>query len=73
MVDRELDESARGERRSRSSSEIDDALERIDAGDVRPCTAAAAPIPEERLDAVPYATLCVACKRDEERRERAGA
>ena len=72
MVDRELDggleENAVGIVRA-----IDAALARIEDGSYGLCTSCAEPIPEERLDAVPYATLCVACKRDEERRGRAGA
>ncbi len=72
MIDRELD----GSLESNATAivrEIDDALERIDSSTYGACVRCGAPIPEERLDAVPYATLCVACKRDEERLERAGA
>ena len=72
MVDRELD----GSLESNATAivrEIDDALERIDASTYGACVRCGGRIPEERLDAVPYATLCVACKRDEERLERAGA
>jgi RNA polymerase-binding transcription factor DksA len=47
--------------------EIDAALERMDAGTYGTCTRCGKPIPEERLAAVPYAVLCVTCKRDEER------
>jgi DnaK suppressor protein len=39
--------------------EIDEALRAIDAGSYGTCTACGRPIPEERLAAVPYATLCV--------------
>ena len=67
MLDREVDESLE-ENAEVIVREIDDALARIDAGHVRHLRPAAAqPIPEERLAAVPYATLCVSCKRDEER------
>ncbi|MGL6279700.1 MAG: TraR/DksA family transcriptional regulator [Gaiella sp.] len=71
MVDRELDESLE-ENAVAIAAAIDAALARIDAGTYGSCTSCGEPIPEERLDAVPYATLCVACKRVEERRERAG-
>jgi RNA polymerase-binding transcription factor len=40
---------------------------RIDAGSYGRCERCGQEIPEERLDAVPYATLCVTCKQLEER------
>ena len=43
--------------------EIDQALERIQQGTYGTCAACGEAIPEERLDAVPYATLCVADRR----------
>lgn len=72
MLDRELDGSLELNAEE-IVREIDDALARLDAGSYGACTSCGGAIPEERLDAVPYATLCVACKRDEERRERARA
>jgi RNA polymerase-binding transcription factor DksA len=72
MVDRELDETLEGNAVAIVHA-IDSALERIAQGTYGRCTVCGDGIPEERLDAVPYATLCVACKRDEERRERTGA
>ena len=42
--------------------EIDAALSRVDAGTYGICEACANPIPEARLEALPEATLCVACK-----------
>ncbi len=36
----------------------------------RPCPSCGKPIPQERLEAVPDATLCAACRRDEERGRR---
>lgn len=47
--------------------EIEAALERIDDGTFGTCTVCGRPIGEERLDAVPYATLCIADKRALER------
>jgi DnaK suppressor protein len=41
--------------------EIDDALQRIDAGVYGDCVECGKPIPAERLDAVPWAALCVPC------------
>lgn len=46
---------------------IDAALQRIEAGTYGKCVNCAAPIPEERLEAMPWATLCIDCKRKEER------
>ena len=47
-------------------AEIDEALARIDAGTYGTCSVCGAAIPEERLDAVPYATLCLDDKRRQE-------
>jgi DnaK suppressor protein len=66
ILDREVDESLE-ENAGLIVREIDDALRRIDAGTYGTCVSCGRPIPEERLDAVPYAVLCVPCKRDEER------
>ncbi len=46
---------------------IDGALKRIDDGTYGKCVNCGAPIPEERLEAMPWATLCIDCKRKEER------
>lgn len=43
-------------------AEIDAALSRVDAGSYGICEACGNPIPEARLEALPEATLCVACK-----------
>ena len=43
--------------------EIETALARIDDGTYGTCVACGKEIPSERLDAVPYATLCVEDKR----------
>jgi DnaK suppressor protein len=42
--------------------EIDHALGKIDAGTYGICEQCGQPIPKARLKALPYATLCVACK-----------
>ena len=47
--------------------EIDAALGRIDDGSYGLCSACGRPIGEERLEAVPYATLCIDDKRALER------
>jgi RNA polymerase-binding transcription factor len=46
---------------------IDAALGRIEAGTYGKCVNCGAQIPEERLEAMPWATLCIDCKRKEER------
>ncbi len=47
-------------------TQIDDALRRIDHGTYGVCERCGESIELERLEAVPYATLCIACKRREE-------
>jgi DnaK suppressor protein len=42
-------------------ADIDQALERLDAGTYGRCIACGTPIPAERLEAVPWAALCVPC------------
>jgi RNA polymerase-binding protein DksA len=46
---------------------IDAALLRIENGTYGKCVNCGAQIPEERLEAMPWATLCIECKRKEER------
>ena len=46
---------------------IDDALDRIDDGTFGTCTRCGKQIAEERLEAMPYATRCIDCKRLDER------
>jgi len=46
---------------------IDEALRRIDDGTFGTCARCGSPIAEERLEAMPYATKCIECKRLEER------
>jgi len=47
--------------------EIDGALARIDEGTFGTCKACGGPIGEERLEALPWATLCIEDKRKQER------
>lgn len=49
-------------------NQIDEALERMEEGGFGVCMDCGDPIGSERLDAVPYATLCVDCKSERERR-----
>ena len=48
-------------------STLDLALKKIDDGTYGKCERCGQDIPQERLDAVPYATLCVTCRQLEER------
>jgi RNA polymerase-binding protein DksA len=43
-------------------AQVDDALAKIEAGTYGVCDRCGAPIPEARLEALPYAALCVACQ-----------
>jgi RNA polymerase-binding transcription factor DksA len=66
MLEREMDWTLE-ENAERILSEVNDALARLDAGTYGTCLVCGDPIPEERLAAVPYATLCVPHKREQER------
>lgn len=54
------------EGRARQAREIRDALERIAAGTYGACEQCEQRIGEKRLDAVPWARLCVACQAQDE-------
>jgi DnaK suppressor protein len=63
---RELD-GGLGENAEHVLAEIDAALQRIADGTFGTCAVCGKPIDEERLEAVPYATLCIDDKRALER------
>jgi DnaK suppressor protein len=63
---RELDEGLE-ENAGHILVEIEAALVRIDDGTYGLCVSCGRPIGEERLEAVPYATLCIDDKRAQER------
>jgi DnaK suppressor protein len=63
---RELDDGL-GENADHVLAEIDAALRRIDEGTFGVCSACGGPIGADRLEAVPYATLCIDDKRALER------
>ena len=48
-------------------ADIDAALARIEEATYGICTNCEKPIPEERLEARPWATLCIDCQRERER------
>lgn len=64
--DRELDYSLE-ENEERLLEAIDAALKRIDEGTYGICGTCGQPIGEERLEALPWTTQCIDCKRKEER------
>ena len=64
--DRELDYSLE-ENEERLLTAIDAALARIEEGTFGICRTCVQPIAEERLEALPWTTQCIDCKRKEER------
>ena len=65
-VDREIDYTLE-ENSEHVLNAIDQALDRIEKGTFGICANCGKPIEEERLEFLPYATLCIDCKRREER------
>ena len=65
VLAREVDETLE-ENAEDIVGEIDAALGRIANGSYGVCARCGAAIPEERLDVLPYATLCLDCRRREE-------
>ena len=64
--DRELDYTLE-ENSEHVLTEIDAALKRIEDGTYGICTNCGRQIPEDRLEARPWATLCIDCARNRER------
>jgi RNA polymerase-binding protein DksA len=65
--DRELDYTLE-ENSEHVLADIDAALRRIEDGTYGTCTSCGKRIAEERLEARPWATLCIDCQRERERR-----
>jgi RNA polymerase-binding protein DksA len=65
-LDRQIDYSLE-EASNHVLAAIDAALERIDAGTYGTCMTCGRPIGDDRLEAIPYATQCIDCRRREER------
>ena len=65
-LDREIDYTLE-ENSAQVLAEIDTALARIEAGTFGICAHCGRPISIGRLEARPWATLCIDCKREEER------
>ena len=65
-LDREIDYTLEGNSHGILSA-IDEALARMDEGTYGICRRCGRPIGEERLEAIPWATLCIDDKRRDER------
>jgi RNA polymerase-binding protein DksA len=65
-LDREIEQSLEDNAEHLLAS-IDAALGRIDDGSYGLCERCGSPIAQQRLEALPYATKCIECKRLEER------
>jgi len=65
-LDREIDYTLE-ENSIRMLTAIDAALKRMDEGAYGMCTNCGREIPAERLEAYPWASLCIDCKRQSER------
>ena len=65
-LDREIDYTLE-ENSTQVLGEIDAALRRIDDGTYGTCTRCGTPILPARLEAYPWASLCIDCKREAER------
>jgi RNA polymerase-binding protein DksA len=65
-LDREIDYSLE-ENSEHVLRAIDGALRRIEDGTFGVCESCGQPISEERLEAIPYATQCIDCRRKGER------
>ena len=66
-LDREIDYTLEGHS-GQVLRQIDAALARINEGTFGTCSRCGKPIAEERLEARPWASLCIDCQRDAERR-----
>jgi len=65
-LDREIDDTLE-ENSTRMLAAIDSALGRVDAGTYGTCERCGREISLERLEAYPWASLCIDCKREAER------
>ena len=50
--------------------QIDSALSRMENGRYGVCVSCSKKIPKERLEAIPYAVMCISCKTSDERKNR---
>jgi RNA polymerase-binding protein DksA len=68
-IDRKMIE-ALGSQELKRLKLIDSALTRIEQGKYGLCMKCSKKIPQDRLEAIPYALMCIECKTAEERRNR---
>jgi RNA polymerase-binding protein DksA len=68
-IDRKMIE-ALGSQELKRLKGIDSALTRIEQGKYGLCIKCGKRIPQDRLEAIPYALMCIECKTAEERRNR---
>ncbi|GHU74279.1 conjugal transfer protein TraR [Spirochaetia bacterium] len=68
-IDRKMIEAI-GSQELKRLKTIDSALTRIKQGRYGLCIKCGKHIPEDRLEAIPYALMCIECKTAEERRNR---
>jgi RNA polymerase-binding transcription factor DksA len=71
--DRDHNEPDRGQRGTQDLKRlklIDSAITRIQQGKYGLCMKCGKRIPTDRLEAIPYALMCIECKAEEERRNR---
>jgi DnaK suppressor protein len=68
-IDRRILE-ALGNQELKTLKLVENALSRIENGRYGKCIRCDQKIPKERLDAIPYAVLCIKCKQSEELRNR---
>jgi RNA polymerase-binding protein DksA len=68
-IDRKMIE-ALGSQELKRLKLIDSALTRIQQGKYGLCVKCGKRIPQDRLEAIPYALMCIECKTEEERRNR---
>jgi phage/conjugal plasmid C-4 type zinc finger TraR family protein len=70
VADRDMEELEVDEAMDRNQvallGAVEDALERMEAGTFGRCEECGGEIPERRLEALPYAALCLACQRGRE-------
>jgi RNA polymerase-binding protein DksA len=66
-LDREIDYTLE-ENSTRMLAAIDASLQRLDEGTYGTCSSCGREIAEQRLEAYPWASLCIDCKRESERR-----
>jgi RNA polymerase-binding protein DksA len=68
-IDRKMIEAI-GAKELKRLKQIDSALTRVKQGKYGRCVKCGAVIPQDRLEAIPYALMCIKCKSAEEKRYR---